>query len=244
MADDVTRSIEEALNEIVDTTDQSGNMRKELKRAIYEHLSTLRILFVEMQATLKEGTRQKERKDREMQPMKAELDASRRANNNTKTERQLETSREKGRIPQQTTSRHVLPPHNYPKRYSDAAAGREEKKFKLSLTTKGSHTPDEIKRLLKAKVNPTEINVGILSLKTLRDGRILVEAGSNMEIEVLGEKIQERCGEEMETNIQKLRNPRIVMLNIPSDVTLENVKETLTQQNTELNLRRENGPKI
>ena len=50
MAVDVTRSIEEALNEIVDTTDQGGNMRKELKRAIYEHVRTLRNLFVEMQA--------------------------------------------------------------------------------------------------------------------------------------------------------------------------------------------------
>ena len=27
------------------------------------------------------------------------------------------------------------------------------------------------------------------------------------------------------------------MLNIPSDITLENVKDTLTQQNTELNLK-------
>jgi len=60
MADEeVTRSMEEALNKIVNTTDQSGNMRKELKKAINENVSTLRNLFVKMQATLKEGTRQK-----------------------------------------------------------------------------------------------------------------------------------------------------------------------------------------
>ena len=41
-------------------------------------------------------------------------------------------------------------------------------------------------------MNPTEINVGILTLKTLRDGRILIEAGSKKEIEALGEKIKER----------------------------------------------------
>jgi len=51
--------MEEALNKIVNTTDQSGNMRKELKKAINENVSTLRNLFVKMQATLKEGTRQK-----------------------------------------------------------------------------------------------------------------------------------------------------------------------------------------
>jgi hypothetical protein len=61
MADEeVTRSIEEALNKTVNTTDQSGNMRKELKKAIYENVSNLRNPFVKMQATLKEGSRQKE----------------------------------------------------------------------------------------------------------------------------------------------------------------------------------------
>jgi len=122
--------------------------------------------------------------------MKAELDACRRANNNSNTERRLQTPREKGRVPLRMTSRQVLPPYdNYPKLYSDAVAGQEEKKYKLSLRTKDNHTPDKIKRPLKAKVNPTEINVGILALKTLRDGRILIEAGSKKEIEALGEKI-------------------------------------------------------
>jgi hypothetical protein len=71
----------------------------------------------------------------------------------------------------------------------------------------------------------------------LRDGRILIEAGSKKEIEVLREKIQEQCGEELEINIQKLRDPRLIMVNIPSDITLENFKGTLTQQNTELDLK-------
>jgi len=44
MADEVTRSIEDALNKIVNTTDQSGNMRKKLKKNIYETVSTLRNL--------------------------------------------------------------------------------------------------------------------------------------------------------------------------------------------------------
>ena len=65
MADEeVARSIENALK-LLSTTDQSGNMRKELKKAIYENVSTLRNLFVKMQATLKKGTRQKEQTDRE-----------------------------------------------------------------------------------------------------------------------------------------------------------------------------------
>jgi len=152
MADEeVARSIEEVLNKIVNTTDQSGNMRKELKKTIYENVNTLRNLFVKMQATLKEGTRQKEQTDRETQAMKAELDACR-ASNNSNTERRLETPREKGVVPQGMTSRQVLSPHdNYPKLYSDAVAGREEKKFKLTLRTKDNHTSDEIKETTEGK---------------------------------------------------------------------------------------------
>jgi hypothetical protein len=40
MANEVTQNIEEALNKIVNTTDQSGNMRKELKKTIFETVST------------------------------------------------------------------------------------------------------------------------------------------------------------------------------------------------------------
>ena len=42
MADkEVARSIEEALNKIINTKFQSGNVRKEQKMSIYENLSTL-----------------------------------------------------------------------------------------------------------------------------------------------------------------------------------------------------------
>jgi len=76
----------------------------------------------------------------------------------------------------------------------------------------------------------------MLALGTLKDGRILIEAGSKKQIETLGAKIQETCREELEINIQKLRNLRVVILNIPKDVILENAKHTSTQQNTELDL--------
>jgi hypothetical protein len=44
--------------------------------------------------------------------------------------------------------------------------------------------------------------------------------------------------EELEVNIQKLRNPRLVLLNIPDDITIDNVEKTLTLQNPELDLKK------
>jgi hypothetical protein len=44
------------------------------------------------------------------------------------------------------------------------------------------------------KVNPTEIKVGITSLRPLKDGRIIIEAGTKQEIKTLGEKMGEKAG--------------------------------------------------
>ena len=48
MADDVSESIENALNITVSTAERSGNIKKELKQTIFETVSTLRNLFVKL----------------------------------------------------------------------------------------------------------------------------------------------------------------------------------------------------
>jgi len=48
------------------------------------------------------------------------------------------------------------------------------------------------------------------------------------------------CREELEIRVQKLRNPRLVLLDIPTDITLGNVKEVLMQQNRELKINNGN----
>jgi len=139
----------------------------------------------------------------------------------------------------------VLPPHKHsPKQnyklYSDIVAGREEKKFTLTLRTKDNHTPEGIIRVLKEKVNPAEIKVGITSLKTLRDGRILIEPGSRTELNLLGDTIREEYAETLVVNMQSLRKPRMIILNTPTEITPENILEILTQQNSELATEGEN----
>jgi hypothetical protein len=133
----------------------------------------------------------------------------------------------------------VLPPHkhsaklNY-KLYSDIVAERDEKKFTLTHRTKGNHTPEGIIRVLKEKVNPVEIKVGITSLKTLRNGRVLIEAGRKTEINLMGDNIRKECTQTLVVNMQTLRKPRMIILNTPTEITLENILEILTQQSSEL----------
>ena len=48
MADEVEDQVENALNLVVSTTEQSSNVRKALKQKIFETISTLRSLFVKL----------------------------------------------------------------------------------------------------------------------------------------------------------------------------------------------------
>ena len=60
----------------------------------------------------------------------------------------------------------------------------------------------------------------------------MTETSTKKEIENLQDEIREKS-DELDVNIQKLRNPRLVLFNIPEDITLGNVEETLTCQNPE-----------
>ena len=112
MADgEVARRIEEALNEILKTTDKSRNMKKELKKTIYENVSTLRNLFVKMKEKLEEKMRLKEKMDNENNTLKTELDVCRRVANNTDTDSNRQTSSDRDREPPLKNSRQVQPSH-------------------------------------------------------------------------------------------------------------------------------------
>jgi hypothetical protein len=234
MADEASQGIEDALNIIVNTTDQSGNLRKDLKKTIYDSVSTLRNLFHKMKELLDEKNRQKNHLENEATKLNIDVNNRR----NTVPKRHPETSNGSRQEPLRTDTRQVLPPHGSNRKlYSSVVAGNVETKHKALIRSRANHTPEMITKLLKSKVNPTEIKVGITSLKPLRDGRVMIEASTKTEIEALGNKIEETCGAELEVNIQKRRNPRLVLLNIPEGITLENAEETIAKQNPELHIK-------
>jgi hypothetical protein len=106
MADEVTKSIEDALNKIVHTTDLSGNMKKELKKNVYETVSTLRNIFNKINVRRRMRQKPKLKKN---SAIKTELEACKRANAKGK----LETPTDRERELKRTVSRQVLPTHNH-----------------------------------------------------------------------------------------------------------------------------------
>jgi hypothetical protein len=56
MAEDVAEQVEDALNSIVKLTNESGNLKKELRKSIHESVSNLRNLMYILKNNLNEKT--------------------------------------------------------------------------------------------------------------------------------------------------------------------------------------------
>jgi hypothetical protein len=80
------------------------------------------------------------------------------------------------------------------------------------------------------------MKVGVKSFKSLKDGRVLIETGTQEEAKLLSDSIRDKCGNDLEVLVPKLRNPRLVIHNVPQDIKLESLKETILTQNPELGL--------
>jgi hypothetical protein len=138
MADEASQSIEDALNIIVNTTDQSGNLRKDLKKTIYDTVSTLRNLFHNMKELLDERNRQNKLLEKEATKLNIDLDNRR----NTTPKRHPETSNVSRQEPPRTDTRQVLPPHGSSRKlYSSVVAGQVETKHKVLIRSRANHTP-------------------------------------------------------------------------------------------------------
>jgi len=76
----------------------------------------------------------------------------------------------------------------------------------------------------------------VLSFKSLKDGRVLTETGTPEEANLLSSSIRDECRNDLEVTVPKLRNPRMVICNVPQDINVENLEETILIQNPELGL--------
>ena len=107
------------------------------------------------------------------------------------------------------------------KLYSVAFSSRVDKRFKLLVQSKRNLPTEVIKNALKTSVNPKEIRIGIKSFKSMKDGGVLIEAGTQEEINLLSSTIIDKCGEDMEVTIPKLRKLRMIIRNVPQDISVE-----------------------
>ena len=110
--------------------------------------------------------------------------------------------------------------------YSETVSGNQQKRaenktYKLTVRSKSGHNIDHMKNLVKTKVSPVDMKIGITTYKGLRNGRLLNETRNKTEIDALNKTINEMCGEELEASTPKRRNPRLIIYNFQMNQILK-----------------------
>jgi len=109
--------------------------------------------------------------------------------------------------------------------YSEMVKYKENKRYRIKLKAKDDTlTPEQIKLQQKKNINPTDIKVGIKAVKPIKDRGILIETGSEEEINSLSSEINSKFGEQLEIIKHKSRKPRIILYNVSEEITTENVQ--------------------
>jgi len=232
MADEEQQEIENALNTIASSKEQSTKMKKELKQTIYDTLNTLRKLFMK----LKEVSDSKTRMIAELQTLvattKAQLAGARDSTAMALATPSIAHVRElarSGAPSDAKAAKQLKAGTEHGKLYSEALRGKVKHTYThhiLTVSSNESKPADTIKEILKSNINPTEIKVGINALKTLRNGKVQIEA-QNKDIDKLTKDINEKCGDKLTVSVRKLRNPRLVIYDIPEDITIQNIEDKI-----------------
>ena len=233
MAEEKETVIHRALENIVNATVESGNLRKDLKTLILQSVSNIRIELAELNAKLESSTEQNKILNSRITSMSGKVEAPEDARR--RFARQVVPSTDLSR------NHHTAPPRNCERElYADVAgstAHTATKRHKLTVSSKLNESPEAIRTILKNKINPTALKIGVKAMKTLKDGRLLVESGSKEEIEALNKKINEECSQVLESKVTPLRNPNLIIYNIPSEIGKDNAEQVIRTQNSELSLK-------
>jgi len=74
---------------------------------------------------------------------------------------------------------------NTKKLLSEIIGGKFEERHKLSVKPKLNQSTEEIKTLLKTKIDSINMKIGIRTPKSLKNGKVLIETDSKEELEIL-----------------------------------------------------------
>lgn len=204
-------AFESALETLVAVTEKSGNLRGDLRKDILTSVSILRCTFSKLSNLLEE-------KDKTI--VKLTEDVSKQG---------IESAVQ----PAPSGGANI-------KLYSEVVRNKfhdnNRKTYKIFIKSKHNESADVVKTKIKSAINPVQMKLGISSFKSFRDGRIMIESEKKDEIDCISQNINTACKDSLEVSVPRLRNPQIVIYNIPEDVTTENIVGIITQQNPELNL--------
>jgi len=213
MASSGEDAVEDALNVLINVTKKSGNLRNDLRKDILKAVSNLRKELAKLKCEVEDKNKlivDLEEKAAETNNILNALQAGEGSNS---AEDHGATSLGWKFNPKDSASDWKVAAGRTRKRYSDVVADRQgtvpfdKRRYKLFVKSKNNQSVEYTRTLLKSKVDPTQLKVGINALKTLKNGQILIESDNKSDLEEVNKRISEACGEELEGYISTLKNP-------------------------------------
>jgi hypothetical protein len=163
MAVKVSQQIDDALNKIVKLTDQSGNLKKELKREIHEIVSSLRNLIFTLKENLNERTSENSQLLNEVNDLKKDLVAYKQ----THTVGQVAPSIGSPLGLNRRGNMATTPPSDGSKElYAEALKRKNVRRYKITVKSKENQPADAVKEMIKSCIDPVDMKIGIRALRT------------------------------------------------------------------------------
>jgi hypothetical protein len=122
------------------------------------------------------------------------------------------------------------------KQYAEVLTDKNGTWHKITIRTKGNQPTETVNKIIKYNIDPTSMKIGIRTFKGLQNGKVLIEVDTEEDMEALQIQIRDKCGDRLETNVQKRRNRRLIIYNVPAEITMENTADIICKQNPELAL--------
>ncbi|KAH0821703.1 hypothetical protein GEV33_001088 [Tenebrio molitor] len=102
------------------------------------------------------------------------------------------------------------------------------------LKPKSSQNANVTFETLQDKINPEEVQVGITKVKRLRNGSVAIACCNQEEANKLEEEVKTKMGKEYEVKKVKPHNPKIKIVGFNNEMTEEELKQCLINQNSSL----------
>jgi len=158
MVDDVNQQIDDALNKTVKLIDQSGNLKKELKREIHETVSSLRNLIFTLRENLNERTSENSQLQNEVNELKKDLEAHKQTHTVGLVAPFIGSPLE---LTQRGNVASVPPSDGRKELYAEVLKGKNVRRYKITVKSKENQPADAVKKITKSCIDPIDMKIGI-----------------------------------------------------------------------------------
>lgn len=100
----------------------------------------------------------------------------------------------------------------------------------MIIQPKADQQSTKTRKEVQQNIKPSDISVGVASVRNVRNGRIVVQCQKKGDVKKLETEVSRKLGDKYEVKISDLRNPQIKIVGISEKMSKEDIIESLRTQ--------------